>query len=31
VARPGAEWAERNGTVVSAARRVHTRFSIAVD
>ena len=30
VARPGAEWAERNGAVVSAARRVHTRFSIAV-
>jgi predicted dithiol-disulfide oxidoreductase (DUF899 family) len=30
VARPGAEWAKRNGAVVSAARRVHTRFSIAV-
>ena len=30
VARPGAAWAERNEAVVSAARRVHTRFSIAV-
>ena len=30
VARPGAEWSKRNGVVVSAARRVHTRFSIAV-
>ena len=30
VARPGAEWAERKGVVVSAARRVHPRFSIAV-
>ena len=30
VARSGTEWAERNGVVVSAARRVHMRFSIAV-
>ena len=30
VARPGSVWAERNRAVVSAARRVHTRFSIAV-
>ena len=30
VARSGTVWAERNGAVVSAARRVHTRFSIAV-
>jgi integrase len=30
VARSGTEWAERNGAVASPARRVHTRFSIAV-
>ena len=30
VARSGAEWSKRNGVVVSTARRVHTRFSIAV-
>jgi hypothetical protein len=30
VARSGTEWAERTGAVDSPARRVHTRFSIAV-